>query len=172
MSASLATIISAALVAKQIHSATKLNRGNLTFQKISEMDALLNKAEYQDIIRRIYLKNDHAHPLTVEESSQIFEYSEENKQVLYDILNFFEALSAATILHYLDETTLRQMAGHRIFKIYQKLEPFIEIIRKNFQGQKNMCPYQHYENLYKKWEKITEGSYEHRDNIVYVEEGC
>lgn len=157
--ASFATIISAILVAEQIRSATKLNRGNLTFQKVNEMDALLNKAEYQDIIRRIRLKDDHASALTEKESVQIFEYSEENKQVLYDILNFFEALSAATLRRNLDEATLRQMAGHRIFKIYQKLDPFIMMIRKNFKkDESSIWPYQHYEELYKKWKKYYGGT--------------
>lgn len=153
--ASIATISGTFLVAWQIHSATKLNKGNLTFQKISEMDTILNKAEYQDIIRRIQLKNDHVDALTAEESSQIFRYSEENRQIIYDILNFFEALSAATLRKYLDEEALRQMAGFRIVKIYEKLKPFIGIIRKGRRVE--VQPYQHYEELCQKWKKYYGG---------------
>lgn len=97
------------------------------------------------------MKNDLAKELSEEESAQIFKYSEENKQIIYDILNFFESLSAATLLYYLNEKTLRQMAGFRIVNIYQKLEPFIKIIRGD--NSIKIQPYQHYEELCKKWKK-------------------
>ncbi|MDE6900976.1 MAG: DUF4760 domain-containing protein, partial [Oscillospiraceae bacterium] len=108
-----------------------------------------------EIIQKIHLKNDDVAALNQGEAEVVFAYSEENRQVIFDILNFYEMLSAAIINRHLDEETMRQIAGYRIFTAYKKLSPFIVICQRYNDGDNR--PYQHYEELYTEWKRYYSG---------------
>jgi len=117
---------------------------------------MLNKKENFKIIRKIRLMDDFSERLSLNEALEIYNKSNENKSKIYEILNFYEALSLSVFCKHIDGKVLRRMAGYRIYNAYEKLEPFISIIGDNYETLQAR-PYQHYKQLYLKWNKYYGG---------------
>lgn len=150
------SVITMLLLAYQIRSDIKLNRYNQTFKIISDLDVILNKEENSRIIQQAKLMEDFSDRLTLDEAIAIYNESVDNQKIIYEILNFYEALSLSVSCKHIDGKILRRMYGSRIINAYEKLDPFISAIADNYKSPKRK-PYQHFQELYDKWKKYYGG---------------
>lgn len=148
--------ISVLVLAYQIRSQIKLNKYNQTFHTIVNLETMLNKKDNAQIIREIRLMDDFTRRLSLNEAQGIYNRSDEDRQKIYEILNFYEALSLSVFSKHIDGKILRKMAGPRIYNAYEKLSPFIAVIADNYETPQTK-PYQHYGELYNKWKKYYGG---------------
>lgn len=137
-------------MSQQIRSDIKLNRSNQTFKKIEELDELLyHRSELKDIISNIRVINDCEDPLSIAEAEEIYN---NNKLRIFEILNFFESLSLEVFCKNIDKKILYKIYGPRLCNAYEKLHPFILVIADIYK-KPNIRPYQHFDLLYKKFDK-------------------
>lgn len=138
----------------QIRAEIKLNRKNQTFNKIGELDKLMytpNSLTF--IIDKVGLLEDTMEPIELKSAFILFE---NNKNNIFELLNFFESLSLSVFSKNIDEKILRKNYGVRIHKYYIKLNPFIRLIADKYRDP-NMEPYQYFRELYDKWDKFYGG---------------
>lgn len=148
--------ISVIVLAYQVRSGIVLNRYNQTFKAIADLNDMLNKEENADIIQKINLLDDFSERLSLVEAIEIYKDSNNQKKI-YEILNFYESLALSVFCKHIDGKILRKMAGSRIYNAYVKLSPFISAITDNYE-EPQIKPYQHFNNLYLKWNKYYGGN--------------
>lgn len=158
----IAVLISTATVivmALQINSDIRLSRNNQTFQKIQELDHLLyHHNKLKKVIKKIRLTNDRKPSISSKDAKKI---NKKYKFEIYDLLNFFETLSAAVFSKNIDNKIFYQIYGFRICNAYEKLSPFIETVAEKYEDPEKK-PYQHFSQLYKNYKKKMEEKHGHR----------
>lgn len=142
------SLASALVIIIQIRSTITLNRKNLTFEKIKELEELLyGEGPLREIIKKIGLLEGKK-PVGYNKAYKIFK---ENKYLLYQLLNYFESLSLAVIEKNIDEDILFQIYGKRLQRAYIKLHPFIDLIVRETEPTDSLYePYQHFDELFEK----------------------
>lgn len=140
------SFVSAVGIILQIRSNVKLNRKNLTFAKISELEGFLyknNSRTMQKIINRIGLLEENVKPVSQESAFRIYK---RHKYFIYLLLNYFESLSLAVFEKNIDYKILFRIYGKRLRRAHSRLHPFISLIATERQDDRYI-PYQHFDLL-------------------------
>ena len=162
---STATVI---VMALQIRSNIKLTRNNQTFQKIYELDHLLyHPSRFKKIIKKIGMTNDRKSPLSIFDASLL---NKKYKYEIYELLNFFETLSAAVFSKNIDNTIFFNIYGLRICNAYEKLHPFIILAADKYKNPEKK-PYQHFSMLYEHYKRNMEENHGHRKSAFSFKKG-
>lgn len=144
------SVVTVVLLWWQIRTNVKLNRDNRTFEMISQLDKMINSDESKkkDVIKKIRLLDEFSIRVSLEEAMVIYS-DDTNRSIIYEILNFYEALALAVFNKNVNKEILLSMYGYRIINAYKKLDPFISVIKDKYENQQSP-PYQHFKTLYEK----------------------
>lgn len=140
------SFVSAVGIILQIRSNVKLNRKNLTFVKISELERFLYNNPndtMQKIINKIGLLEENKDHVELEKVINIYTC---NKNLIYQLLNYFESLSLAVFEKNIDYEILFRIYGKRLRRAHSRLHPFISLIATERQDDRYR-PYQHFDRL-------------------------
>lgn len=148
-------LASALVIIIQIRSTIALNRKNLTFEKIKELEELLyGDGSLRKTIKKIGLLQGKK-PVGYNKAYRIFK---KDKYLIYQLLNYFESLSLAVIEKNIDQDILFKIYGKRLRRAYIKLHPFIELIVRETEPTDSLYePYQHFDELYLKVDQYLGG---------------
>lgn len=144
------SVLTMVLLWWQIRTSVKLNRDNRTFEMISQLDGMMtdDKPGKEDIIKKIHLLDEFSPRVSLEEAISIYS-TDKNRSIIYEILNFYETLALAVFNKNINKDILLSMYGYRIINAYEKLDPFISVIKDKYENRQSP-PYQHFKLLYDK----------------------
>lgn len=153
------SLFGAVIIMIQIRSTVKLNRKNMTFEKIKELENFLYHNEaLAEMIQTTGLLTERGEAVDGNTEAEIMK---KDKYLLYQLLNYFESLSLAVFEKNIDQKILFKIYGRRLQRAYIKLHPFIVLITADSPDPRYK-PYQHFDKLYDKlkryfWREKTYG---------------